>query len=104
MRAIYVLKNILHSGRKGTRGEPVDDIKYDGLIGLRVTFDIQKIKQFEPTRLYLLDYHRLYEWWDTSEILALSASNGKVEIETANSIYKLEEWKSKKEQEEKEGD
>lgn len=96
MKTIYILEDIVHSGRKDVRGKPVDDVKYDGIIGLRVTFDPAKLKQFDCLRMYFLDYHRLYKWWDTSEIIGLFNSSGKLEIETANSIYKLVEWHDEK--------
>lgn len=93
MKKIYVITEILHAGRKGIRYEPVTDIKYDGLIGCKATFDITEIERFESTRIYLLGYNpQKYRWWDTSEVLGLIASNGKVELETANTIYRFEEW------------
>lgn len=98
MKRIYVLTEILHSGRKGIRNSPVSDEKYYGLIGCKVTFDVTEIERFEPVRIYILGYNpQQYRWWDTSEVIALSASNDKVEIETANTIYKFEVWKTKEE-------
>ena len=48
----YKINEILHSGRKGIRNEPVNDFKYDGLVdsivelkGLNV---IEDCKQFDP--------------------------------------------------------
>ena len=101
MRTYYRIVDIVHSGRKGIRGEQVTDAKYDGLIGCRATLDITEIERFKPVKIYLLDYN---PWWVTSEVLGLFVSNDKVEIETVNTIYRLEVWKSKKEQEKKEGD
>lgn len=96
MRIYYRIVDIVHSGRKGIRGERVTDVKYDGLIGSRVGFDIKAIKHFESVRMYLLDYNPYsYRWWDTSEVIALNAYDGKIELETANTIYKFEEINEK---------
>lgn len=94
MGAVYTIKDITHSGRKDIRGKQVTDVKYNGLIGLRVGFDINNIKQYNSVRLYLVDYHELYTWWDTSEVISLSVGgDGKfVVLETANTIYMFEKW------------
>ena len=88
---MFVIKEILHSGRKGIRGEPVDDYKYDGLVGCYAKFDINDIKQCQPMHMKLSG-HMYYDWWDTSLVIQLTRRNLNVyELETVNSIYILEE-------------
>ena len=95
MRKEYILKNIVHSGRKGIRNEPVKDSKYDGLIGARLYWDIDEVKQFKTTRFVIPESEVWcpYDWWETSEVLELSIDTrtNEVFLETANSIYILQE-------------
>ena len=51
MRTYYRIVDIVHSGRKGIRGEQVTDAKYDGLIGCRATLDITEIERFKPVKI-----------------------------------------------------
>ena len=85
------IKGIYHSGRKGTRWDPVMDEKYDGLIGQLCTFDPGKVEQFETVTIYLKN-HPFYKYWHTSEVLQLSRGfDGSYVLETANSIYVFDE-------------
>lgn len=86
------IKSIKHSGRKGLRGTPVADQKYEDMIGCTVFCDIKNAVQFHELR-WNFDYHPRYDYWITSEVLALSydEKNHIYELETANTIYELEE-------------
>lgn len=87
----YKIKGIYHSGRKGTRWDPVMDEKYDGLIGQLCTFDPNEVEQFRWITIYLKT-HPFYRWWNTSNVLQLSRDlNGDYLVETVNSIYVFEE-------------
>lgn len=89
----YRIKGIYHSGRKGTRWDPVMDEKYDGLIGQFCTFDPNEVEQFRWITIYLKN-HPFYRWWNTSNVLQLSCDlNGNYVVETVNSIYVFEEVK-----------
>lgn len=87
---MYKILGIYHNGRKDTRMKPVDDLKYDGLVGSRILWDMGGIKQFAPTVFKVLDNG---PWlWYTSEILQLTRIETNVyELETANTIYVLED-------------
>ena len=100
MNKVYVITDIVHSGRKGIRGERVTEEKYVGLIGIRVNLDIDNIQPYKTIKMNLLDHHPYYNWWTTSIVIASIAEDDKVEIETANTIYRLTEWKSNKEEKE----
>lgn len=89
----YRIKGIYHSGRKGTRWDPVMDEEYDGLIGQLCTFVPDEIEQFRGIAFYLKN-HPFYRWWNTSNVLQLSRDlNGDYVVETVNSIYVFEEIK-----------
>lgn len=90
----YKIIDVLHSGRKGIRGTPVEEHKYDQLVGSVIRmYDLEgeSIKQFEPLRFNFVD-HPLYEIWNTSELLQLAKDkkSGEYIIETVNTIYRLE--------------
>lgn len=95
MRQTYVIKSIKHSGRKDIRGKDVTDSKYDGLIGARCMTDIYESKQFHKMRLDIpaSEINCPYDWWDTSEVLELvfNKKTREVYIETANTLYVLQE-------------
>ena len=88
---MFVIKDILHSGRKGIRGEPVDDYKYDGLVGCYAKFDINEIRACHGVHMKISG-HSFYDWWNTSPVIQLTKRNFDVyELETVNTIYILEE-------------
>ena len=83
---IWEIKKILHSGRKGVRWDHVEDVKYEGLVGCRVRFRIENVKQFYSLQMSVIG-HEYYEWWDTSPIIQFSRSyedNKYYVIETIN--------------------
>ena len=88
---MFRIKEILHSGRKGIRGEPVDDYKYDGLVGCYAEFDINDIRAYQGVHM-VISGHSFYDWWHTSPVIQLTRRNFNVyELETVNTIYILEE-------------
>ena len=87
----FKIKEIVHSGRKGTRYDPVTDEKYDGLIGCNVKWNIKDIRQFDGTT-FKFQNHPFYNYWHTSPVIQLSKRDFTVyELETVNTIYILEE-------------
>ncbi len=86
---MYKINGIYHNGRKGPRMEPVTEEKYDGLLDALISWDIHGIKQFDGTRFKILSGEPYY--WYTSEILQLTKKGKVYELETANTIYELEE-------------
>ena len=88
----YRIVSIKHSGRKGIRGTEVSNPKYDDILGCIGWLDVDDIKQFERYKIDLVD-SRTNDWWLVSEVLALTVekSTGNIELETANSLYELEE-------------
>lgn len=86
----YKIIDIVHSGRKGIRGEKVTQSKYEALVGCIAYIDLDAIKPFQSVHM-ILKGHPDYDWWDTSVLLSFSLHEGYMEIETANSIYVFEE-------------
>lgn len=86
----YKIIDIVHSGRKGIRGEKVTQSKYENMIGCIAYIDIDSVKPFQSVHM-ILKGHPDYDWWDTSVLLSFSLHKGHMEIETANSIYVFEE-------------
>ena len=89
---LYKLSSITHSGRKGARDTPVDNYKYDGLVGSTVEFDVKKIKQYQSLYFDIIQSDSHYEWWETSAVLEvwIGKDTGHVRVETANSIYSFD--------------
>ena len=91
----FRIKAILHNGRKGTRGTPVDDPKYDGLVGAEIMFEENDILRFKPLHFFFLkaNYPHGYKWFETSAVLGAHGEyeQGKqvIVIETENSLYRL---------------
>ena len=93
----YVINEILHSGRKGIRNEPVNDFKYDGLVdsivelkGLNV---IEDCKQFDRLTILPISSDSADDFWETSAVIGISKSfHGEYYVETINTIYVLEEY------------
>lgn len=92
MRKKYKIARILHSGRKGIRGTEVTNPKYDDVLGCIGWLDADQVEQFKRYRIDLVD-SETNDWWNVSEVLALTMdrSTGNIELETANSLYELEE-------------
>ena len=86
----YKILDVVHSGRKGIRGERVTAEKYNDLIGSTVLFDIDELGQFRCMN-FMFKNHPIYEFWTTSETLSLGIDKNRVvHVETANSIYTFE--------------
>ena len=89
MKDKYKILDIVHSGRKGKRWEPVTDYKYDDLRGCILR--LGKIEQFKPVRATVYG-HPYYETWLTSEVIGFDRDlNGDYLLETVNTIYVLKE-------------
>lgn len=87
---LYRIKGIYHSGRKELRMSPVTEYKYDGLIGCQIEWNINSLRQFQPTRFWL-ENHSKYSWWDTSPVIQLTKKDFNIYVlETINTIYELE--------------
>ena len=83
----YKIIDIVHSGRKDIRGKRVTAEKYTDVIGSTILLDVDKIVQFKCIN-FLFKNHPEYDYWTTSEVLALKIDmDDVVHIETANSIY-----------------
>ena len=90
MRIKLRIKSITHSGRKGLRGTPVDDPKYDGVVGSLLWLNPASMQQFTPLCFYLIN-NKNYTTWTTSEVLESYINlDGELVIETYNSVYTLE--------------
>lgn len=93
----YRIYKISHSGRKGLRDKPVEDDKHKGMVGsIIISRDVSKIKQFQE---YYFKFVSTNSGWDnfrTSEVIGLqslvpSTDKPKYMLETANTLYYLEE-------------
>ena len=80
--------DILHSGLKGERGSPVTQSKYEGMLGAIVWIDKTCVYLDRPAHI-IFENHPTYEWWDTSNVIAISETENFFGIETLNSIYVL---------------
>ncbi len=94
----YKINEILHSGRKGIRNEPVNNSKYDGLVGSVVELKglnvIEDCKQFDRLTILPISSDSAYNFWETSAVIGISKSfHGEYYVETINTIYILEEYK-----------
>jgi hypothetical protein len=87
---MYKITGIFHNGRQGARWESVTDSKYEDLVGCTIGWDVNAVKQFEPTK-FLLKNHPLYSFWNTSQVLQLSKEGNRHILETVNTIYLLED-------------
>lgn len=94
----YTIREIVNSGRKGLRGTPVEDAKYNGLTGSIIeALDIEEqgiLLQFKPITFFTIETKSCYDWWTTSEIIAVRAFDdfNKFWIETVNTMYLLEKY------------
>lgn len=84
----FIITDIVHSGRKGIRLNPVTSPKYDGLLGVRGRVNLDIIQQFKRFSFDLIG-HSYYDYWTVSEVLGVKTDiiKGIIEIETYNSIY-----------------
>ena len=90
----FIIEKIVHNGNKGERGSPVTDIKYDGLVGCPVSFNMSDIHIGYSLTMYIAPYaHRLYDWFTVSCIqdVVYDPNEKMLIIETINSIYYLKE-------------
>lgn len=87
----YKIIDIVHSGRKGIRGEKVNKLKYEALIGCIAYIDVDSIKLFQNVHM-ILKGHPNCDWWDTSVLISYEVNwyTNKISLETANTIYLLE--------------
>ena len=90
MKKQFKLLDVVHSGRKGIRGDAIDNPKYKGLVGYYCSFDVDDIQQFKPFEFTVID-SVYYDWWKTSEVLEVIKMDRYLLIETANSIYRFKE-------------
>lgn len=92
----WLLKDILHSGRKGERLTPVNDPKYYDIIGWNVWLDIKDIKAFEELRFYFKG-HPMYDWWTTTAAIEARIEDDKtLYFESVNTIYVFERVEEEK--------
>ena len=86
----WTLTEVLHSGRKGERNTPVDNPKYDDIIGWTVGLDKDNLKPFEEFRFYFKG-HPKYDYWTTTAVIEAHIEKGNIlHIETVNTIYVFE--------------
>lgn len=98
MKNYYKIISIEHSGRKDIRGTPVIDDRYYGLLG--TTIDIGNLRKMAAisdsehmwyyARFYIKSGPRVGEIWTTSKVIEFAMDGNHIEIETANTIYRLE--------------
>ena len=96
MKKLYQIKSILHTGRKGEKGTPRTDGRYPLRIGRIVELDVNTLIQ--DTQL-VLDYVKDENGNDYRGYYLQCSSikdwdyvyNDRINIETCNSIYELEE-------------
>lgn len=87
----YKIIDIVHSGRKGTRGTKVTQSKYENMVGCIAYIDIDNIKLFKSVHM-ILKGHPEYNLWDTSVLISCEVNwrINEISLETTNSIYILE--------------
>ena len=86
----WTLTEVLHSGRKGERDTPVDNPKYDDIIGWTVGLDKDNLKPFEEFRFYFKG-HPKYDYWTTTAVIEAHVfCYNTMYVETVNTIYVFE--------------
>ena len=90
----YKIIKIEHSGRRGIRGEPVTDEKYDGLVNsifyLKGIDVLEQCEQFSMLHMIFIETSSYYNDWRTSEVLQIIRHfDDLYEVETVNTIYYL---------------
>ena len=88
----YKIKEILHSGKKGERGLPVLNKKYEYVLGFDCFFDKDNITVGSPFIFYFISNPE-YAWWGMSTVVSVNEKpdEKKLIVETLNSIYIFEE-------------
>lgn len=87
---MWIVKDVVHSGRKGTRYTQVNE--FLDLVGCYVDFDIKDIKHFKPIQMIIHNSEKKWDWLNTSQIIQVGRRfDGLYELETVNAIYVLEE-------------
>ena len=88
----YKIKEILHSGKKGERGLPVWNKKYEYVLGFDCFFDKDNITVGAPFIFYFINNPE-YAWWGMSTVVSVDEKpdEKKLIVETLNSIYIFEE-------------
>ena len=88
----YKIKEILHSGKKGERGLPVWNKKYEYVLGFDCFFDKDNITVGSPFIFYFINNPE-YAWWGMSTVVSVDEKpdEKKLIVETLNSIYIFEE-------------
>lgn len=88
----YKIKEILHSGRKAERGLPVQDNKYEHVVGYNCFFNKEDIIVGLPF-IFLFLYNPEYMWWGMSNVVSVkdNSSDNELVVETLNSIYVFKE-------------
>ena len=91
----YVITGIYHSGRKGIRDEPVDNPKYEEVVGSTIeSYDVEKLHQFYNYCFRFIKTSAPHKTWVTSPVIGLAKAYTDVpeyRIETVNAIYVLRE-------------
>ena len=93
----YRIYKISHSGRKGLRDKPVEDNKHKGMVGsIIISRDVSKIKPFQKYYFKFVSTNSDWDNFRTSEVIGLqslvsSTDKPKYMLETANTLYYLEE-------------
>ena len=92
----YIIKAILHSGRKGSRNTQVSDPKYESVVGSIVTlYNVAKLEDYKLFDEMIFDFIETkseYDWWSTTPIIELARDyEGIYKVETVNTIYEMEE-------------
>lgn len=92
----YEVVSILHNGRKNIRYMPVNESKYDNIVGsIIILYNVDKIEDYRLLDEMVMDFIETkseYDWWRTSPIIEIEGDDhGNYSIETANTIYNLKE-------------
>ena len=88
----YKIKEILHSGRKGERGLPVWNKKYEYVLGFNCFFNKDNITVGVPFIFYFISNPK-YVWWGMSTVVSVDEKldEKKLIVATLNSIYIFDE-------------
>ena len=97
----YEITGITHSGRIGLRDTPVNNPKYDGVVGSIVTLvnadKLEDYFQFQELKFHFVKTESGYDWWNTSCVICIGLDiNNIYVVETINSIYYLRKLEGEK--------